>query len=416
MSVDQSFLTGNYQGVKFLFVNNSQSGGRKIAVHEYPQSDNRTIQDLGQYLPVYDITIWITGNAQTYRQNKEDILKALDTDPNEYLTLTGRDTNFIHPIDGSLAVYAEKYSVSENSDSFGKCEIKVKLYSISKITYPVADLGDGSVEVKNIFDQVLDAINEAFEDIFDLIIDLQNLLSKILDYINNLISILQNALTIVEVASGALSEFVNNLNNLADSIVSVVQSPSDLANNISNIYQNMTNLGKTTADKSILNQNIFGFNSGTQQDITTLAIQKSEQNRKAINTYINSISLIYELLNTVNSDYATNDDIVTQSDILTDQLKNVIDNNFYIDENGATQNLFNQDVIDNITDMYNKTVTYLTSQATNNKNIITQNISNDSLLSLVYRYYGDIDLYDQINNLNALGNPFEIKKDIKFLG
>tara|TARA_R110000803_G_scaffold108587_1_gene176921 strand:+ start:662 stop:1912 length:1251 start_codon:yes stop_codon:yes gene_type:complete len=415
MSVSDSFLVGEYQGQTFLFISNSQQGGRKSVSFEYPQSDNRIVQDLGRFLPVYDLTIWVTGDETNYRQKKESLLQALDRNPDEFLSENGRITNFTHPIDGKLAVKAGKYQVSEDSSSFGVCKISVRFTATTNITYPVVGISDGSVDVKNALDDLIDEINKAFEEAFNLVIDLQNLLKKILNYISDLTSILSNILSIIDALKSTLSPFISELQQLKDNAARLAQSPSDLARSISGTYTSMTNLGKNTGDISTANQSIFGTNIGTNQAITTASIQKSEQNRKVLNTHINSLSLVNELSNTVSSKYDTDDDIIYQSDIITKQYNFIINNNFYIDEDGVNTNIFNQDLVNNITDSYDNTIKYLQSQANNAKNIVIKEVTNDSLLSLVYAYYGSVDSYDSISELNKMGNPFKINGDLKLL-
>ena len=245
--------------------------------------------------------------------------------------------------------------------------------------------------------------------------DLQNLLKKILNYISELTSILANTLSIIDALKSALSPFISELQSLKDNAAKLAQSPAELANSISSIYTAMTNLGKNNGDISIANQSIFGTNIGISQDITTESIQKSEQNRKVLNTHINSLSLVNELYNTVSSKYDSDDDIISQSDIITEQYNLIINNNFYVNENGKNINIFNQDLISNITYSYDNTIKYLEAQANNAKNIVIKEITNDSLLSLVYAYYGDVDSYNAISVLNKIGNPFKINGDLKLL-
>lgn len=58
---------------------------------------------------------------------------------------------------------------------------------------------------------------------------------------------------------------------------------------------------------------------------------------------------------------------------------------------------------------------YLEAQLTNAKRIETIRVSRNSLLPLVYQYYGSLDLYDTISELNKVGNPSDITGNIKIL-
>lgn len=415
MSVSDSFLVGEYQGEKFLFVSNSHQGGRKSVSFEYPNSDNRTVQDLGKFLPVYDLTIWVTGDQFNYRQKKEALLQALDKNPDDFLSSSGMNTNFTHPIDGKLAVKAGKYQVSEDSSNFGVCKISVKFIAVSNIAYPVIGVDDGKISVLQDLDNLIDEINKAFEEAFDLINDLQNLLNKILRYIAEIADILLAPLSLIIALDNVISPFLSMIDNLKNNAAKLVQSPKELSNSISMTYAAINSLSKDNNDISIANQSIFGTNIGTKQDITTPSIQKSEQNRKVLNTHINTLSLANELANTVSSKYDTDDDIIIQSNIITKQYNFIINNNFYVDENGRNANIFNQDLVNKIADSYDNTIKYLESQINNSKNIVIKQFNSCSLLSLLYDYYGEVDSYNSISKLNKIGNPFAINGSLKLL-
>ncbi|MBK2125731.1 hypothetical protein, partial [Fangia hongkongensis] len=226
---------------------------------------------------------------------------------------------------------------------------------------------------------------------------------------------LREALSLISVTASALAPFFNALENLENEIVENILNPSKLANSILSNYSNVLNLSAVTVGKSTLNKNFFNYSTSGETAVNTPSRVAAESNRKSIDTYINSLSLVNEFLNTTNTNYTNEDDIRKQSDSLNEQYNNLVINNFSLDQSGNRNQLFDQDTVDSITFMRDQVSAYLEAQLTNAKRIETIRVSRNSLLPLVYQYYGSLDLYDTISELNKVGNPSDITGNIKIL-
>lgn len=414
MAINNVLQRGSYNGVDFLFSTNSQESGRKLAIFEYPESDIRTAQDLGKFLPVYDLNITVTGGEDNYLQNRARFINALNTPANIFLLRNNKSTNFVHPIDGNVRATAGKYTITEDISELGISKFRVKFYAIKEVIYPTQSTSNAS-NIDNIFDDVLNDIRDGFEKIWSVIIDFENDLAKARLYINDIANVFRGIPSLVNIIPDSISSFLDQIDNLENSVLSIAQVPSELSSSISGLFDQMQNITTTTNNKTIINNQFFSYNTGVQYPLNTDSRINSEKNRKSINTFINSMALTHEIYNTSISEYTNTDDINKQVSKLRDQHKYIIDNNFYLDENSNSNNIFDEDVVDNITKMHDYAIGYLQEQKANAKNVKEISVVNNNMLNIVYAYYNNTSEYDDINLLNDVGDPSQITGEFKVL-
>ncbi|WP_018300107.1 DNA circularization N-terminal domain-containing protein [Fangia hongkongensis] len=405
MSILDGLLQGKYNGVDFLFVESSRQDGKKLAVHEYPQRNTRTVTELGNLMPIYSLEVWTTGDEQTYFERRLNLIKAFKKE--------GLAT-FVHPIDGTMKATAKDFTVNEEMSSSGVAKFSVTIIPNTEPDYPKS-VSSGKSNTQQVFNDTTEKINKSFSRKWNSTIKFQNSINKYTNYINQYTNSLREALSLISVTASALAPFFNALENLENEIVENILNPSKLANSILSNYSNVLNLSAVTVGKSTLNKNFFNYSTSGETAVNTPSRVAAESNRKSIDTYINSLSLVNEFLNTTNTNYTNEDDIRKQSDSLNEQYNNLVINNFSLDQSGNRNQLFDQDTVDSITFMRDQVSAYLEAQLTNAKRIETIRVSRNSLLPLVYQYYGSLDLYDTISELNKVGNPSDITGNIKIL-
>jgi prophage DNA circulation protein len=408
MSVSDVLQKGSYNGVDFLFSSNSQKSGRKLAVFEYPESDIRTVQDLGKFLPVYNLNIKVTGDEDTYLQKRAKLINALDTPASSFLLNKNQSTNLVHPIDGAVRAAAGEYTISEDTTRVGVSIFSVKFYAIKEVVYPTQSTSNAS-NIDNIFDTIIDDIRSGFESAWDVLINLENDLNKASQYIYEVNGIFSSVIGLVNVLPNAISNFLNQIQDVQDTAVLIAQSPLELSNKIAGIFSQLQNITGTTSNRTILNKQLFNVDVGTKYENNTISRVNSEKNRKTVNTFVNSLAFSYEVYNTSIAEYTNTDDINKQVDNLSNQHFYIVNNNFYFDNNNISKAIFNEDIIDSMTKLYDYGISYLQEQKANSKNISTVDVINNNLLNLVYAYYDVMTEYDEINLLNDIGDPTSIQ-------
>ena len=102
-------LKASFRGVEFLVESESATeGGRKIVLHEYPNSSVRFIEDLGQIPPRFSMRAFVTGDNWI---NKASNLRTA-------LNKKG-PAKLVMPTLGSITLYALPYTVDASQTSVG---------------------------------------------------------------------------------------------------------------------------------------------------------------------------------------------------------------------------------------------------------------------------------------------------------
>jgi hypothetical protein len=128
---------GSYNGVSFLIEDSNICGGRKTVVHEFPNQDNRYVEDLG----LMNETIRIKASIPTavYFSNRDALKNALET-PN-YGTL-------IHPFYGIRICAVESYDINEDTGNLGHVCINMTFKVAQPLNFPAGgSLSSSSVYI-----------------------------------------------------------------------------------------------------------------------------------------------------------------------------------------------------------------------------------------------------------------------------
>ena len=107
----------SFRGAPFEVEDADESGGRRLARHEYPLRDLPFAEDLGRKAGEWRIQAFIIrGRKYDYAQARDDLRKAL----NAY----GSGT-LIHPWLGEMTVAVDRYSLRETTREGGCCEFDI---------------------------------------------------------------------------------------------------------------------------------------------------------------------------------------------------------------------------------------------------------------------------------------------------
>lgn len=117
----------SFRGVAFLVEGSDFAGGRRIALHEYPQRDEPFAEDLGRGSRRYSISAVLIGDD--YMTRRDALVAALET--------SGPGT-LVDPYRGSLTVQVETFAVSELRDEGRMARIQMQFVEAGPLLYPSA--------------------------------------------------------------------------------------------------------------------------------------------------------------------------------------------------------------------------------------------------------------------------------------
>jgi len=393
MALLDQLQAGSFRGITFLVESTTTNAGRKTVSHEYPNSNIRYVEDLGESQEIYQITGIISGN--NYIQDRDALILALKT--------AGRG-ELVHPFFGSIQVTAKPYSLSENLTSLGIARFSMTFEKSDESIYP-------SVSSNNI-----SLINEKTSSLADLIgQDLANIFNVRKNYPLNFLSAKQiltgitdsmgiNADNILKVAdeissfSGFLLGFTENINNN-------INSPSTLASEFELLFQSFSTIGQNARDQFELLESLFNYGddeSSIQQ--TTVQNIERETNRQIINSSINLSALAYAYNTVPQLSFTTDEDVQDIQDRLDAQFDYTMLNN------NATD-----DTIQSLKDLRVEVKKHLEQQSVNAFKISTIITPEIPMSILCYQYYGSTNNTQTLLDLNNTIDSSFVSGNIKIL-
>jgi len=152
MSWKERRQKGQYREVAFYLDAGSLSGGRRLAIHEYPGRDLPYPEDLGRSARNFSLSLFVTG--VDYDQHRDRLIEQFEK--------PGSGT-LVHPYMGALAVVVQDYSLSESTAEGGIAKFDVSFIEVGATQNPVV--------TANTKDPVTSAANKALEKLIDAFVE-----------------------------------------------------------------------------------------------------------------------------------------------------------------------------------------------------------------------------------------------------
>lgn len=129
MAWRDSLRTASFRGVSFQIEAAGHEGGRRIALHEFPQRDTPYAEDLGRKARLTNIEAFVIG--PNYMVGRDALIGALDA--------AGAAT-LVHPYLGALSVVVDRYRLMETTDEGGLARFSISFLESGRQTFPTAIL------------------------------------------------------------------------------------------------------------------------------------------------------------------------------------------------------------------------------------------------------------------------------------
>ncbi len=211
-------LPASFRGITFLVRSESlPTGGRKIALHEYPDSDRRFVEDLGEIPPTFTIDAFVSGD--TWREKAT----ALETE----LRKAGPGT-LVMPTFGSIEAYAMPYSKNASQQSVGIIEFRLT-FVVGK---PAAAPGIATPTIQEVFDKgdtARGTITSKFASKFKVPAFIQNALNAISDLKTNVLELVNDFKESIDLET--ITAFAKQAQTLQNEAAAFVADPEEYSLN-----------------------------------------------------------------------------------------------------------------------------------------------------------------------------------------
>lgn len=162
----ENMLQASFRGVRFFVRTESMSeGGRRIVLHEYPNTPNRFVEDLGELPPKFRVQAFVHG--ETWLEDATALEVALKTEGPAVLVM---------PTLGSISVHALPYSMDASQRSIGEISFALEFAVGTNIGGPERS----TIDVEIVFaegDAARRALKDALETAWRIASDVLTLLT-----------------------------------------------------------------------------------------------------------------------------------------------------------------------------------------------------------------------------------------------
>lgn len=115
MSWRTQYQPGSFRGAPFRTAGHERSGGRRMALHEFPGRDEPVVEDLGRRYRQFSIECHVIG--ADYMTGRDALLDALEAAGPGLL---------VHPWHGAMMVAVQDFTTSESTEEGGVCWFKIE--------------------------------------------------------------------------------------------------------------------------------------------------------------------------------------------------------------------------------------------------------------------------------------------------
>jgi prophage DNA circulation protein len=394
ISLFNTLFSASFKGVPFLIDGSDMSAGRKTVIHEYPNKDFRSVEDLGKNLRTYNIRgVLSASDGITYRILKNALQNAFDTK---------NSGTFIHPVDGAVNVSCTNYTFTEDFSKTGELNFTASLLENFENIFPTSTKGSSSYIIgliATLGPVLINFLSTQFTMRFK---------KNVPDAATKLINLnigLNNFSTPVNTADNSLSVFKNNSANVTANSVSLVQDSPSLANSISDLLYSFNNLAVNPYDGYLMNATNFGFgrNDSFINQNTGQSIERYND-RLSLNCTVNALLLMNMYSNAALIIYLDN----LQLDKISKDLENKYQ---YL----LANNNLDSDTLDQLETLRNEMRKFFNTVSVNISKVIEITINPTPLTILLYTYYEDFDNENEILSLNKIYDPTRIYGNIKIV-
>lgn len=398
MSTLQRLYTGSFRGAEFYFQSLDTTSGRKTVIHEFPKKDNRYVEDLGRNLRSFTITAQIFGTFGStidYESKKKRLRDALNTEGIGLL---------IHPFYGAINAVPLTFTERDSITEINATTFEMSFVEASPNIYP-ASTGQNKSLINRIYDSIYNFVKDDLhaEWIISFVRNIDNAATQ-LNHLYDLFSAISKTIT----SFGNKKDFFHNdLEEFNRNIYKLPQNSENLSESVTNLFAQFDELANTEQGRFNAGQKIFGFGE-TDNPIErkTTELVERDNNRKLLNGAINSLALTNMYDSAINLEYKDELDLNQMTALLENNYQRLLDNQ----TNFLSELLFN--AINNIRDEVRLFFENLRITINKISQIETKTIP---VTVLAYKYYGDIDNYQEIINLNNIANPLFISGEIRIL-
>lgn len=388
MTVFENLQEASFKGFAFLVNTESNASGKKVVVHEYPNSDKRFVEELGQVPSTFTLNAIVHGDINL-RNRLEQLLREPGTG------------TLVHPVYGIIDVMAGDYSVASNQRSVGEFNFSIVFYVTEQNITASVDTAAIS-QITAAVDTMRESTSTAFKAIYTAPTTADNFNDANAKVTAFFTAIEQSVNTITEPVTKNIESFNTLVDAALSGVSTLVQDAESLSEAIDSVFVSAANVANTPADlldtwKSLTT---FGNDDDTLSN-TTVKRQELIDNRAALNDVIQINALGGQFESASFKSYRTDTELAEEQASLNDAFGTIVVDRITSTELQRSKLIaLDSDVreaVHNVRDISRK---IFEGVAQNVWRVVDIDQNKSTMMLTAYRYYGDLSTINLLSDLN----------------
>lgn len=378
---------GSFRKVSFYTQETSGQGGRRVAVHEYPQQEQHYAEDIGKKSESEKLKVVLLGSD--YDVTRDKLITALNQPGPGVL---------VHPHFGTLNVQITEYDWVMSTRQGGYCEFNIQYVLVGKREYPTST---DSETTSNLADAIAEALSKILDELTNTF-NLDDMPEFVKESAEELV---QTAAESIQTLNDEISGYSeSNTSTIADDIENFIDDISSIAADASTMAESFIDIVSESFEEMSDLAEVFTSYDSLLESFTTTTLspklltptrQQQLANKQALENLFTSSLTIAAANMLTNEDYSftTIDEAQTARDQLLTQLDDLIDNS-------------SDDMYDALVDLQTAIIRRVDALEPNLSNVQTVQYQRSvPALVMAYQLYGDASRETELISRNNIKNP-----------
>jgi prophage DNA circulation protein len=385
----------SFRGIPFLVESEATSSGKKTVTHDYPNSNKRFVEELGDMPPVFNIAALIHGDLSgELRLRLEDAFR-----------LPGLG-ELVHPVYGPVQVQVISFTSSTNQRRLGEVKFTVN-FATSEAVVTASPRAPTEQAVSKAAEDARDVLHAALEDTYTEPTK-SNSLESAADKADEIYQDVQDNLNLVVGPIQSASASFNRIATAArNTVFRTVQSGSALRNSLTSLYNTGLAISSDPAAITEAWKNLLDFNlnsDGIASDVAptpTVQRQAIEENNSILNEHTRLMALVNLYESTAFTNYTTEDELNADEALLDSKY------NAYMEQAIDVIGALNVTALAAASELRTAMAALRTLSKSNfikkKQNVwrvVSISPGRTSIALTSFRYFGDLEEIDELTELN----------------
>jgi len=399
MSILNQLQEAQYKGAPFLILSARTEGGRKTAIHEFPNSDNREIEDLGLNRKSFSITGIIPDN--NYFERRDALISKLESEGPGIL---------VHPWLGQIEVQLITYILNENTTDLGRAVFTMEFKAKDDPVEPTTSGDNLQLALDSsakILQQLTDNIAGRFNVTRSFALNFTTAEGNILDSL----TAFEDNISVNIADPLQINEFTDFLNIFREDTRELILDPISLGARYFELFTLNSTFAATPERQIQVSDKLFQFGDDAGQ-IPITTVQRRE---RALNQDLIIVSM---KTNALRDAYIQSQVIDYVSDIQLDQREDDLEDKFQELSTLAEENpeLLPDETFAEVQELRNLTREFFDKERVQVFRIVDFNTVPTSATIISHQLYGTTENAEGLVALNESNDPTFLGGDIKVFG